>query len=190
MLILGILSFLVCLVTSFLIVVDMFKKNTAIGCLGLIFLPIMPFIWIFKGYSGNKKKAGIILFASAIIAFGLIGFEWYTAKSELKPFIEQSSVDGINFSLKSISSSGSGKTYTLISDGVYEPQEEYNSVDKMLEIIYKEKISNLTKYFPSELSEGTVIAIAIPTKSGFVAVYEISGPNQLKKSYVSSYDDL
>ncbi len=168
----------------------MFKKNTAIGCLGLILLPIIPFYWVIKGYSGNKKKLGIILYTSAFIAFSSLGYQFYTASNELKPMIEQASSEGFNFSLKSISTSDGNKYYTIVSNTVYKPLNKYSSVEELLKIIIEEKVKTLSGFYPSELDKGIIIKIAIPTESGFIAVFEVTGPNSIGKSYVLNPDDL
>ncbi len=178
------------IITSFVIVVDMFKKDTATGCLGLLLIPIVPFIWVFKGYSGNKKKAGTILYGSAIFAFSIIGYQWFSASSELKPFQDASLNEGIDFSLKSISTVGREKYYTVVAANVYDPNSEYASVDEMLSLIRDEKIESIAEFYPPNLADGTIIKVALPTSSGFVAVFEITGPNEIRKSYVTTYDNL
>jgi hypothetical protein len=190
MLILGILFLFIWLVTSFVIVVDMFKKHTAIGCLGLVLLPIVPFVWVFKGYSGNKRKAGAILYGSAIVASSLIGYQWVSASKALEPFIESSQTEGIELSLTQIGTTNGKKYYTVSSTGIYTPTRDYASVEEMLKIIMEERVDKISKFYPTNLEKGTIIRVAIPTQSGFIAVFEITGPNKIEKSYVSSYDDL
>ena len=187
---LGILFTFVWLITCFVVVIDMFKKHTAIGCLGLLLLPILPFIWVFKGYSGNKKVAASILYGSAIISFSIIGYQWHSASQTIQPFLEASSSSGIEFTLKQIGTSNGKKYVTVISSVVYQPTNTYASVEEMLEVIQKEKIESLAQFYPDSLEQGSIIKIAIPTESGFIAVYEIDEPGNVSKSYTTTYDDL
>ncbi|MDF7802167.1 hypothetical protein P4C99_22030 [Pontiellaceae bacterium B1224] len=168
----------------------MFKKHTAIGCIGLLLLPILPFVWVFKGYSGNKKVTASILYGSAILSFSIIGYQWHSASKTIQPFIEASSSSGIDFSVRQIGTSNGQKYITVISDTVYEPTNAYASVEEMLEVIQKEKIESIAEFYPDSLEKGSIIKIALHTKSGFIAVFEVDEPGNISKCYTTTYDEL
>ncbi len=57
-------------------------------------------------------------------------------------------------------------------------------------MIREELIDSLSAYYPEGMEDGTVIRVALPTTSGFVAVFELTGPNEIGRSYITSHDDL
>ncbi len=122
---------LIWFVTSFVVVADMFRRHTALGCLGLILLPVIPFAWVIKGYSGSKRKVGALLYGSAVVAIALFAYEWRSASKHLEPFAEASSAEGVELSLKSIRTHNGATSYTVVSRTAYEPGEPYASVDEM-----------------------------------------------------------
>ncbi len=187
--VIGILLFFVWLITAFVVTVDMFKRHTALGCVGLLTLPILPFYWVVRGYSGNRRIAGTILYASAVLASLLIGGQWYSASTQLSPFFDVSKEKGVPMRLNQIGTARGKKYYTVVSRVVYEPNGSYASVEEMLSVIESELIEALIPHVPEDLKEGVLLRIAIPTPSGFVAVYEVSGQTVLKR-YTASMDSL
>ncbi len=185
----GIFSFFAWMIVSFIIVIDIFKKKTALGCLGLILLPIIPLIWVFKGYSGNKKIMGSLLYGSALFAITGIGVTWASASADLKTFIESAKKEGLELHLTSINSRGGEMSYVVAYRGIYVPEEAFASVDEMLALIQKEKANTLAAHYPEALTD-EIVVLAIPTESGFIAMYEIDAINSIRKSYISGLDDF
>ena len=185
----GGLAVFIWLGTAFIVVVDMFRKRTAIGCAGILFFPILPFIWVLKWYGGRKRLVGAILYVSAIVAFVLLGFASRLADDNLQPFFRAAEAEsGLRCSLTTMS----GRRFVVIGVPEADAEIEYSSVDDMVQKYRERFVESLADDYPQSLTEGTkhVIILAIPTPSGFYACYQIESPGRITKQWHDAGEDL
>ena len=194
MLILTLVSSLVWIVTAFIVAGDMFKKNTAIGCLGLLLLPLLPFIWVLKWYSGNRKLMIPLLYGSFLVFVLMFAIGWTNASAEVQPFIDAAKQKvAIECSLKSIQfKEGEHRVVLVAQVPDHFSPDEYSSVEDMM-MLYKEKyIDPIAGSYPEtyKQTDQKVIIVAIPTPSGFTACYRIVSPGEMKEMWTATGDDI
>ncbi|MFC1498889.1 hypothetical protein ACFLS1_10535 [Verrucomicrobiota bacterium] len=193
MMVIGTLAFLVWIVTAFIVTVDMFRKRTAIGCLGLVLFAVLPFIWVLKWYSGRRSVVCPVLYVSAIVAVVCFSIGWRSAAQDLNPFFHAASEEsGLRCSLQSIGFKGGMKQVVVVSVPIDDVTIEYANVDDMVQGYRERFVDSLTNDYPQALIDGSKAAIilAIPTPSGFYACYRIESPGKITKAWHDSGEDL
>jgi hypothetical protein len=181
------------LITTFIVIGDMFRKRTAIGCLGLFLFAILPFIWVLKWYSGRRRVVGPVLYLSAITAIICFCIGWRSATQDLKPFFQAAAEEsGLRCSLKAISVKGGMKRLVVVCVPVKDVEIEYSNVDDMVKRYRERFVESLTNDYPQALIDGSkaAIIVAIPTPSGFYACYQIESPGHITKAWHDSGEDL
>lgn len=193
MMALGTLAILTWIITAFIIVVDMFRKRTVIGFLGLLMFAILPFIWVLKWYSGRRRVVGPVLYLSAIVAIVCFSLGWRSATQDLEPFfLAAAEESGLRCSLRKIGVKSGRKRLVVVSIPTKNVEIEYSNVDDMVKHYRERFVESLTNDYPQALIDGSqaVIIIAIPTPSGFYACYQIESPGRITKAWHASGEDL
>jgi hypothetical protein len=194
MMFIGTVSGLVWLITAFIIVGDMFKKNTAIGCLGLFLLPIFPFIWVLKWYSGKRKIMIPLLYGSFLIFILTFVTGWNNTSAELQPFIASAKrVTSIECSLNSIQfQNGESRIVLMAQVPKHFTIKDYDNIEEMVQLYKGKYIDPIAGAYPEiyKQTNQKVIIIAIPTPSGFTACYRIVSPGTVEKAWASTGDDI
>ncbi len=190
---LGLVCLCVFLPTGFIVVIDMFRKKMALGCLGLILFPIMPFIWVVKWYSGKRKIVAPVLYISAILGISLLTIQWQKASGDLEVFIEEAEKRvGLKCIFNGIKVEEEALLYTLIGIPTKKHEIIYTDVNDMVDQYQKHYIdpmlSDFSELYPEQNEEN--IAIGIPTPSGFYACYKITHPGTVVKRWHGSEDSL
>lgn len=180
-------------ITSFIIIGDMFRQKTGMGCLGLILFPIIPFIWVLTRYSGNKKLVAPILIISAVVAFGGGFYQWSKSSSELAPFFEiAKKTKGLDCSLQSIGNTNGKSRYTVSCFEISPLPETYKDVSGMA-LMYEKEISvPLASEYSKSVSDKVRhnLILAIYTPSGFAVCSEISPNGIVQSTWYGGTNDL
>jgi hypothetical protein len=180
-------------ITSFITIIDMFRQKTGMGCLGLILFPILPFIWVFTRYSGNKKVIAPILIISAVIAFGGGFYQFNKSNSALGPFYQiAKKTKGLDCSLQSIGNSGGTSRYTISCFEEIPLPENYKDVDGMVRMYEKDIAEPLAiEYFNTVSEEARHnLILAIYTPSGFAVCSKITPNGSLINTWHSGTKEL
>lgn len=189
MTLIGTIAFFAWGITSFVILIDIFKKTTALGCLGLILFPILPLIWVFTGYSGRKWIAAPILYGSLVTFSTIAVIEWFEAEERLEGFIASEPAQRLELKLTGVGIHNNQLRYTLRSGIIYTPETAYTSVETLLVAVEEEIIYDLAQLYPDTLKPDTILSLEIKTSGDFIVVYEISGPGVVSESYVTTEDE-
>ena len=172
------------------IVVDMFKRKTWLGFLGLFLFPF-TFYHLFKNYTGNKKLMGALLLISLVFPLLYMQYENRVGDKELSPFFLKVREANLMECVKTskLSSGGGITSYQVMCFPENIDAVKYTS-EKELIANYKESfvIPALLHYketFGLVNNKGVVLGIASPSK--LYACYEIENPDKIVSEW-SSFD--
>ncbi len=193
MMAIGTLAMVLWMITAFVVTVDMFRRHTATGCLGLVLFGILPFVWVLKWYSGRRRVVGSILYGSAIVAIACISINWRSTSENLNSFFKPAyEKTGMTFSLDSIGFKGEMKRFVVIGVPPDNVKIEYANVDDMVQGYRERFVDSFTNDYPKALLDGkqAALILAIRTPSGFYACYQIEGQGRITKAWHASGEDL
>ena len=170
------------------VVIDMFKRKTWLGFLGLFLFPF-TFYHLFKNYTGNRKRMGLMLVVSVSFPLLYMQYESGVGNKELSPFFnkarEHNSMECVKTSTLS---SNAGVTFyhvwcspKNINDVKYTSESELISGYKEAFIVpalvsYKDTFG---------LVEDKGIILGIVSPSNLYACYKIENPGEIVESWSS-----
>lgn len=188
MLILSILLIFASMFLYMTVVIDMFKKKTWLGFLGLFLFPF-TFYHLYKNYTGNRKRMGVMLTVAISLPLLYMQYESGVGNKELSPFFQQVRDEGSMECMKnSTLSSNAGITFyhvwcspENIDDIKYVSETEL--VTKYKEVFVVPALESYKKTFGLIEDKGIILGIASPSK--LYACYKIENPGEIVKSWSS-----
>jgi hypothetical protein len=177
---------------SFIVIVDMLRQNTAIGCLGIILFPLLPFICVLTRYKGNRKIVAPALFLSALIAFGGAYFQFQRSKTAIAEFIASTEVNGLNCKLKNYGSSNGASYYKIICFEKNPIPQNYANVEGLVKLYKEEFVDSLAPQYLIAVREQDRhdLILAIYTPSGFAVCNKINPDGIIIQSWYSGTEEL
>jgi hypothetical protein len=190
MLLLAILLMLISFFLYMTVVIDMFKKKTWLGFLGLFLFPF-TFYHAFKNYSGNRKRIGTLLVITCVFPFSYIQYELGVGDNELAPFFTQvQEINSMECITGSSISTNAGRTFYQVwcspqnlDDVKYTSESELVTGYKNAFVI--PALASYKQTFGLVEDKGIVLGIASP--SNLYACYKIENPGEIVESW-SSFD--
>ncbi|MDU0114129.1 hypothetical protein RT723_14235 [Psychrosphaera aquimarina] len=185
------LSILLMIVSFFLymtVVIDMFKKKTWLGFLGLFLFPF-TFYHAFKNYSGNRKRISWLLVITCVFPFSYIQYELSVGDKELSPFFAKAQeINSMSCVKGSTVSTNAGRTFYQVWCNPENLNDVNYTNESELVSGYKDAfvIPMLTSYketFGLIEDKGIVLGIASPSE--LYACYKIENPGKIVKSWSS-----
>lgn len=189
----GIICFFVWFICSIIIVINVSGKSAPLGCLTLILLPIMPFILVWTSFTGNKKLMIPLLYVSGIVGFSTTAYELADAKEQMAPFVENiKSEVNIDCEFLSVSTSSSGKEYTLGCIYSGSDKFEYKNIDELVEIYRTNFILKIAPLFPqlNNKVDDNSIVLGFYNESKINLCYRLKSSGEITDSWYSGADDL
>lgn len=168
---------------AMIVVADMFRKNAALGFLGLVLLPIVPFIWVLKWYGGRRWRVGSALYLSAAVAFAAMTMGWDDAADSVQPFVRAAKQEVALDCQFNATGTGGGHTYhRLLCSSDKVKQIQFSSSDDMAQQYNAQLVAPLVAIYRRTLTstDAPHLIVGILSPAGLVSCHRLDASGVLK----------
>jgi len=176
---------------ALVVVADMFRKNAALGFLGLVLLPIVPFIWVLKGYSGRRWRVAPALYLSAALSWVALTLGWSSAADALAPFLLAAQTQaGLQCELTATGSGGGHSYYRVLCSSDKVAQIRFVSSDDMAQQYNTQLVVPLVAIYRNTLPgpDAPHLIVGIASPAGMVSCHRLDATG-VQKVWVTGTDD-
>ncbi len=168
---------------AMVVVADMFRKNAALGFLGIFLLPLVPFIWVIKWYSGKRLLVGSALYLSAAVSWIALSLAWDVAAEDLEPFIRLTKLEASLDCHMTATGSGGGHTYyQLLCTSNKIKEIRFSSSEDMIKQYSDQLVAPLTAIYGRTMTGANPphLVVGIVSPVGLVTCHRLSASGVLK----------